>query len=257
VAGAATLHQNQAGSATKTVNASTHSNVMSQSMTHYTVTSQAPSPRLSKYSDCSAIAWISFASFAVEIPPRISFFQFQISAQDDAMPVGPALITATQIQRRTRALAKEIHEFYDGKDLVILGLLNGCLFFLTDLIRGIPGPVRIECWRLRSYGGKRTTTSGKVEGLKEGFGDFKGRHVLIVDDVLDSGLTLASVKSRLKQLGAKSVRICVLLNKHKKRLCAVKANWAAFDIKDEFVIGYGLDYDGRYRELPDVRVFEP
>jgi hypoxanthine phosphoribosyltransferase len=169
---------------------------------------------------------------------------------------GRILIPSRRIQARTRELAREIHAYYSDRDLVVLGLLNGCLFFLTDLVRQLPGPVRIESWRLRSYPGKRTTSSGRVEGLRDGLGDFKGRHVLIVDDILDTGLTLASVRDRLRVLGAKSVRICVLLNKRKARTRRVRAHWAAFEIEDEFVVGYGLDYDGRYRELANIHVCE-
>ncbi len=137
---------------------------------------------------------------------------------------------------------------------MVLGLLNGALFFLADLLRHLPANAPVECWRLRSYPGTARQSSGRIEGLEAGFGSFKGRHVLMVDDVLDSGLTLNRVRARLLLLGARSVRICVLLRKRIRRAVPVRADWVGFDIGREFVIGYGLDYDGRYRQLPDIHV---
>jgi hypoxanthine phosphoribosyltransferase len=170
------------------------------------------------------------------------------------MATHPILIPQNRIQKRIKQLAREIRNYYHNKDLVILGLLNGSLFFLVDLLRHLPDRLEIECWRLRSYPAGHRQSTGKIEGLKEGFGNFKGKHVLIVDDILDTGLTLSSVKKRLLELGAREVKICVLLKKKKKRQRPITAKWAGFDIGDEFVFGYGLDYDGYYRQLPDIRI---
>ena len=112
----------------------------------------------------------------------------------------PILISSNQIQKRVRKLSQEICHYYKNKDLVILGLLNGSLFFLVDLLRHLPERLEIECWRLRSYPVGHRQSTGKIEGLKEGFGNFKNKYVLIVDDILDSGLTLSSVKKRLIEL---------------------------------------------------------
>lgn len=170
------------------------------------------------------------------------------------MATHPILISSDQIQKRIRKLAGEIRRYYKNKDLVILGLLNGSLFFLVDLLRHLPDRLEIECWRLRSYPSGHRKSTGKIEGLKEGFGNFKDKHVLIVDDILDTGLTLSSVKKRLIELGACDVKICVLLKKKKKRKCLIIAKWSGFKIGDEFVFGYGLDYDGYYRQIPEIRM---
>lgn len=172
------------------------------------------------------------------------------------MPTHPVLISSDQIQKRIRQLSREIRSHYKNKDLVILGLLNGSLFFLVDLLRHLPDRLEIECWRLRSYPAGHRQSSGKVEGLKEGHGNFKNKHVLIVDDILDTGLTLSSVKQRLTELGACDVKICVLLKKKKKRQRPITAKWSCFEIGDEFVFGYGLDYDGYYRQVPEIRTLK-
>lgn len=169
---------------------------------------------------------------------------------------GALLIRASAVRRRTAALAREVSAHYRGRNLVLLGILNGSIFFLADLARRLTVPFRLECWRLRSYVGKTTRSGGAVHGLAAAPGEFRGADVLLVDDILDTGLTLAEAAARLRALGARSVRTCVLVRKRKHRPRAVRAHWAGFDIGDDFVVGCGLDYDGMFRGLPDIRRLE-
>lgn len=169
------------------------------------------------------------------------------------VPRGKILISGRAIHRRVRELGTEISRHYGKRAPVLLGLMDGALFFLVDLLRELSPDCEVRCVPVKSYRG--TASSGEILGL-EGIGtDFKGRDVLIVDDVLDTGLTLAAVRQRLRALGARRVDICVMLSKRKVRHRAVRARWVGFEIDDHFVIGYGLDFNGRYRGLKNVQIF--
>ncbi len=169
------------------------------------------------------------------------------------MPPGRVLLTQAKIAARVRRLGREITRHYQGQPVCFLGIMNGALFFLADLLRAVElEDTEIHCVRLASYAGVKST--GRVRGLDALGGAFRGRNVLIVDDVLDTGRTLSALARRLKKLGAADVKICVLLNKRRKRAAAVRADWTGFQIEDEFVVGYGLDHNGRHRTLKDVRV---
>jgi len=169
------------------------------------------------------------------------------------MTPGRLLISQTQIQARVRQLGRVLTKHYRGERPLFLGVMNGALFFLADLLRAVDLDSEVTCVRLASYTG--TESTGKLRGL-EAMGDsFKGRHVLIVDDIFDTGLTLSGVIQRLRELGAADVKVCVLLQKKKGQI-PVKVDWIGFKIPDEFVVGYGLDYNGRYRGLKQIRVME-
>ncbi len=165
---------------------------------------------------------------------------------------GKTLISQRAIARRVRELGGAIESHYAKRKPVVLGLMDGAIFFLADLLRELPPTYEVRCVPVKSYHG--TASTGKIRGLDGIERSFKGREVLIVDDVLDTGLTLASVRERLLKLGAKRVEICVLVSKRKVRDKAVRARWVGFEIDDHFIIGYGLDYDGLYRGLPDVQI---
>ena len=161
------------------------------------------------------------------------------------------LLRHDDIQGRVKALAGEIGRYYRGKHPLLLGVMNGALFFLADLVRALDLDVEISCVSLASYKGRGS--SGRLTGLETLNGQaVHGRHVLIVDDILDTGLTLSRLAARLHELGAADIRICVLLEKRRVREVPVRGDWVGFGIGDEFVVGYGLDLDGRYRKLPDV-----
>lgn len=168
---------------------------------------------------------------------------------------GRTLITAAALQRRVRTLGRAITTYYRGHPLTIVGLMNGSLFFLTDLARHLPHNTRIECWRVASYRGKKST--GRLHGLDAVQGDYHGRRVLIVDDILDTGLTLWMVRRKLIALRAAEVKICVLLDKNVPRRKPITSDWTGFTIDNRFVIGYGLDLDHAYRTLPMIRALDP
>ena len=167
------------------------------------------------------------------------------------------LIPAAAIAARLDGLAAEITEYYTGKPLTVLAILNGSLVFAADLLRRIPLPLQLECLSVASYHGG-TESSGTVTFLQSVLPDLAGRHVLILDDILDSGRTLHAVRKRLlAEAAPASVCVAVLLRKEKLRAQPLDADYVGFDICDDFVIGYGLDHQGQYRNLPDVRVLHP
>lgn len=160
------------------------------------------------------------------------------------------------ILSRLDALAQEITAAYRGKELTVIAVLNGSLIFAADLLRRIPLPLRLDCLRVASYHGG-TESSGTVTFHQLNMPDVRGRHVLVLDDILDSGRTLHAICARLQGEGPASVKVCVLLNKVKERAQGQEADFTGFEIGDEFVIGYGLDYAERYRNLPFVGVLRP
>jgi len=166
-------------------------------------------------------------------------------------PPGRPYLSAPQIRRRVLTLAASIHKTYRNRPLPIVALLQGSVFFVVDLLRHLDPDTEVEFWNISSYQGTRST--GKIRGLHHCRGNFVGRDILLIDDILDSGLTLDRTRAHAKKLGARTVQICVLLSKKRRRAHAVKARWVGFSIKDEFVVGYGLDLDQRYRALPSIR----
>lgn len=170
--------------------------------------------------------------------------------QDDIEKV---LIAAPDIHRRIGEMAEEISrdvsDFSEG--LTIVPILTGAMIFTADLMRKIPLKMKINLMTVSSYPGSALRTQGSTLVAKQ-LGDVQGRHVLLVDDILDSGGTLKLVVPVLQELGAASVKICVLLRKDRDTAREVHADYVGFDIPDEFVIGYGLDYDNVYRNLPEI-----
>jgi hypoxanthine phosphoribosyltransferase len=169
------------------------------------------------------------------------------------MQPGRLLISQARIHARVRQLGRAITKHYAGERPLFLGIMNGALFFLADLLRAVELDSEISCVRLASYAGTKST--GQLRGLEAMGESFRGRHVVIVDDIFDTGNTLTAVVARLRELGAADVKICVLLHKKKAQI-PVRIDWVGFKIPDEFVVGYGLDYNGRYRGLKQIRVLE-
>ena len=163
------------------------------------------------------------------------------------------LFDETTIQRRIEELAAVITAEYQGRELTVIAVLNGSLIFAADLLRRIPLPLKLDCLSVASYHGG-TTTSGEVVFKQIILPDVAGRHILILDDILDSGITLAAIREKLQTERPLSVKICVLLRKLKARLRPIEADHVGFNIGDEFVVGYGLDYLERYRNLPCIGV---
>lgn len=166
------------------------------------------------------------------------------------------LFHETTILARLDQLAESLTRELDGKDVTAVVILNGGMILMADLLRRIQIPLRIESLGASSYHGG-TESSGVVKLLGAGLPDVRGKHVLLLDDILDTGRTLQLVKSKLLEVGeAASVCTCVLLSKKVTRAVEVNADYVGFEIEDEFVVGYGLDYDGRYRNLPFIGVLK-
>lgn len=165
------------------------------------------------------------------------------------------LITQDQLAQRVRRLTREVQRDYSGRDLVIVSLLSGTVMFLADLIRQLSLPLRLDFMGVSSYG--TGTESRELVFTKELRLDVRGRDVLLVDDILDTGKTLTAVLKKLHALKPRRIRTCVLLDKPERRLEPVRAAYVGFTIPNEFVVGYGLDYAERYRNLPFIGVLKP
>ena len=184
-------------------------------------------------------------------------------AQPRSHPVPPrwrkevarVLITEAQLAQRVQALAREIERDFRGREMVVISLLNGTVMFLADLLRYLSLPLRLDFLGVSSYG--EGVKPGEPVFTKELRLDVRGRDVLLVDDILDTGQTLNRVLPKLRALKPRRIKICVLLDKPARRVEAVEADYIGFTVPDEFVVGYGLDFAERYRNLPFVGVLHP
>lgn len=165
------------------------------------------------------------------------------------------LITEEEIDRRVRELATQISKDYEGRKIRMVGILKGASFFMCELAKRITVPVSIDFMQVSSYGGA-TESTGTVRIRKDLDESIEGLDVIIVEDIVDSGRTLAFLGDFLKSKGAKSIRYCTLLDKPERRVVDLKADYAGFEIPDQFVVGYGMDYDQEYRNLPYIGVVE-
>jgi hypoxanthine phosphoribosyltransferase len=166
------------------------------------------------------------------------------------------LITPEQLQARIAELAAEIDADYAGRELILVGVLKGAVMVMADLARAMHLPVSMDWMAISSYG-SGTTSSGVVRILKDLDADISGQHVLVVEDIVDSGLTLSYLVHNLQSRDPASVAVCVLLRKRAAATMAVEVAYTGFEIEDEFVIGYGLDYAERYRNLPFIGTLAP
>ena len=170
-------------------------------------------------------------------------------ATDDA--IGRILVTEEDLQRRIRELGAEVSHDYEGKDVLLLGVLKGAVFFLSDLMRQLQIPAEVDFMAIASYGSS-TESSGVVRILKDLDRPIEDRDVLIVEDIVDSGLTLRYLLGNLRGRHPRTLEVCALLSKPAARTVEVPVRYVGFEIPNEFVIGYGLDYQERYRSLPYV-----
>jgi hypoxanthine phosphoribosyltransferase len=166
------------------------------------------------------------------------------------------LVTEEQIKSRILELAKEIDANYVGKDLLLVGVLKGAVMFMADVSRALQSRVQMDWMAVSSYG-SGTASSGVVRILKDLDTDVLGKDVLIVEDIVDSGLTLSWLVANLEARGAASVEVVTLLRKPDAAKVEVAVRWVGFEIPNEFVVGYGLDWNERYRTLPGVAVLSP
>jgi hypoxanthine phosphoribosyltransferase len=170
--------------------------------------------------------------------------------------VGEILIEEEPLQARIAELGSEISREYEGRDLLLVGVLKGAVFFMADLMRELTIPCEIDFMAISSYGAA-TDSSGVVRILKDLDANIAGRHVLVVEDIIDSGLTLSYLMRSLKARKPASLEICALLTKPERREIEVPVKFVGFEIPNKFVIGYGLDFAERYRNLPYVAVLHP
>ena len=170
--------------------------------------------------------------------------------------IGEILVQADDLQHRVRELGEEVSRDYAGKDLLLIGVLKGAVFFLSDLMRHIDVPCEVDFMAVASYG-SATESSGVVRILKDLDTAIEGRHVLIVEDIVDSGLTLQYLMRTLEARGPASLEVCALLTKPERRQVETPARYVGFEIPDKFAIGYGLDYAERYRDLPYIGTLDP
>jgi hypoxanthine phosphoribosyltransferase len=168
---------------------------------------------------------------------------------------GTMLVTSEEIQDKVRELGERITEDYQGEDLLLVGILRGAVVFLSDLMRSLELSCEIDFMDVSSYGAE-TTTSGVVRILKDLEEDITDRHVLIVEDIIDTGLTLSYLTRILGARKPASLEICTLLSKPSRRSVDLDVKYLGFEVPDEFVVGYGIDFAGRYRNLRDIRVLK-
>ena len=166
--------------------------------------------------------------------------------------IGEVLISETQIKDKVKELAQRLTLDYKNKNLTIIGILNGSLIFLSDLIRLITLPVKIETFRINTYVGDSTFPKQETEVSNKISVDVRDEHVLILDDILDTGRSLSGIIKMIKELNPLSIKTCVLINKTARRETEVVPDYFGFEVGDEFVVGYGLDYDNKYRNLPYI-----
>jgi hypoxanthine phosphoribosyltransferase len=167
--------------------------------------------------------------------------------------VGEILIDSAALRARIAELGEEISQAYEGKDLLLIGVLKGAVFFMADLMRHLTVPCEVDFMAISSYGAA-TDSSGVVRILKDLDINIEGRNVLVVEDIIDSGLTLSYLMRNLESREPASLEICALLTKPERREIDVPVRWIGFEIPNRFVIGYGLDFAERYRNLPYVGV---
>ena len=166
------------------------------------------------------------------------------------------LLTEEELQQRIAQMGREISRDYEGKEPLFIGVLKGCFVFMADLMRQVTIPCGVDFMVVSSYG-KSTNTTGAVEIIKDLSQDVYGRHLVIVEDILDTGITLRYLTKYLKNRSPASVSIATLLDKPERRRAEVAAKYVGFTVPDAFVVGYGLDYAEKYRNLPYIGILKP
>lgn len=166
------------------------------------------------------------------------------------------LLTEAQLEARVKELGRAISEDFAGKDVMFIGVLKGCFIFMADLMRHVTIPCAMDFMAVSSYGGGMVST-GAVKINKDLSQDIAGKHIIFVEDILDSGVTLSYLTKYLMTRQPASISIATLMDKPARRKADVKADYAGFIVPDAFVVGYGLDYDEKYRNLPFVGILKP
>ena len=200
-----------------------------------------------------AVVWHAYSGIALVVTIRK---EDTVDAADMGKDLKEILVTAEEMDRRLGEMAEQIDRDYAGEELLIVGVLRGAVMVMADLSRKLHTPLEMDWMAVSSYG-SGTKTSGVVRILKDLDQDVAGRHVLIVEDIIDSGLTLSWLQANLLGRGASSVKIATALRKPEAAKVDVDVTYVGFDIPEEFVVGYGLDYAEKYRNLPFVGTLQP
>ena len=166
------------------------------------------------------------------------------------------LFSEEQLDRRVREIAAQIEKDYEGKEIMLISVLRGSFVFMADLCRRIDLPCTVDFMSVSSYG-KGTSSSGQVQITKDLSSDISGKHIIVVEDILDSGNTLSYLLKLLEQRNPASIRLCTLLDKPDRRVKQVEVHYSGFSIPDAFVVGYGLDYAEKYRNMPYIGILKP
>jgi hypoxanthine phosphoribosyltransferase len=195
------------------------------------------------------------AQAPADAAPAVGSATAAAGAGEEVGEVGEVLVSAADLQRRVAELGRQIAGDYAGKPLLLVGVLKGAVFFLSDLMRHIDIPVEVDFMAVASYG-SATDSSGVVRILKDLDAAIEGRDVLIVEDIVDSGLTLQYLMRNLGSRNPRTLEVCALLVKPARRKIELPTRYVGFEIEDRFVVGYGLDYAERYRNLPYVAALE-
>lgn len=167
------------------------------------------------------------------------------------------LVSEEQLQAKVAELGARISADYEGRDLLLVSILKGAVVFMADLMRAVTIPCAIDFMVVSSYGGANTNSTGLVKIIKDLDQDLSGKDVLIVEDILDTGITLSHLMPMLQMRNPRSLRLCTILSKPSRRKVDIEPDYCGFEVPDEFVVGYGLDYDEKYRNLPYVGVLKP
>ena len=170
------------------------------------------------------------------------------------MITGKPLLTSEQIHKKVAELADRISQDYHAKEIIAVGILKGSFMFFADLVRAIKVPVTVDFMVVSSY--LKDTSTGEVKihcDMKE---ELSGKHILLIDDIIDTGISLNYIRERIISRMPASLKICILLDKKDRRIVDVPVDYRGFEVPDEFVVGYGLDYDNKYRNLPHIAIFK-
>jgi hypoxanthine phosphoribosyltransferase len=170
------------------------------------------------------------------------------------MIIGKPLLTIEQINEKVLRLAERISNDYYGKEIIAVGILKGSFMFFADLVRALKIPVTVDFIIASSY--LKSTSTGEVKIHYDIREDISNRHVILIDDIIDTGISLNYIRERILSKGPASLKTCILLNKRERRIVDVPIDYLGFEVPNEFLVGYGLDYDNKYRNLPYIAVFK-
>lgn len=170
------------------------------------------------------------------------------------MIIGKPLLTIEQIHERVEKMAERISNDYYGKEIIAVGILKGSFMFFADLVRALKIPVTVDFIVASSY--LKSTSTGEVKIHYDIREDILNKHVLLIDDIIDTGISLNYIRERILSKGPASLKTCILLDKRERRIVDVPVDYLGFEVPNEFLVGYGLDYDNRYRNLPYIAIFK-